>query len=227
MRRLVVAVFIGIIGAQAPASAERKTGGKAASRPAVCVVPLGGYEKEMVPIVTRGIEHLYGFEVKLLERRPLPKAAWYQPRRRYRAEKILHYLDSEVLPGSGCDLVMGFTEVDISTTKDQHPDWGILGLAWIGGPSGVVSTHRLGRRVTARNKAKRAVKVMNHELGHALGLDHHDVDGCLMEDAGGTVKTVDLESGLLCDESRRDIEELRGFALPALAAFDWSAVLPD
>ena len=89
----------------------------------------------------------------------------------------------------------------------------------------MVSTHRLGRRVGARRKAQRAVKVMNHELGHALGLDHHDVDGCLMEDAGGTVKTVDRETGLLCDRSRRDIEDLRRFPLPAHPSFDWGQVL--
>lgn len=197
----------------------------AGAQPVVCVQPLGKHDTRLLPIVVRGIEHLYGFEVRVLAARKLPRPAWYAPRQRYRAEKLLAYLDAEVQPGSGCDLVMGYTASDISTTKEQYTDWGILGLAWIGGPSGVVSTHRLGRRVSRRAMAMRAVKVMNHELGHALGLDHHDVTGCLMEDAGGTVRTVDGEDGLLCDESRRAIEELRGFRLPALAAFDWGQVL--
>src|SRR6185436_1962822 len=167
MRAALLAMSV-LVATTATAAAENKT----AARPTVCVVPLGDYEKDMVPIVTRGIEYLYRLDVKVLEQRALPRAAWYPPRRRYRAEKLLSYLDSAVLPRSGCDLVMGFTSADISTTKDgQHKDWGILGLAWIGGPSGVVSTHRLGRKVDARSKAKRAVKVMNHELGHALGLD--------------------------------------------------------
>ena len=224
MRQLLIAAAVAaaLLCASWPASAERRVSN---ARPTVCVVPLGSYDKGMLSVVTRGIEYLYRLDVKLLEPRGLPRSAWYSPRRRYRAEKLLNYLDAEVLPGSGCDLVMGFTGADISTTKGEHPDWGILGLAWIGGPSGVVSTHRLGRRVGARSKAMRAVKVMNHELGHALGLDHHDVLGCLMEDAGGTVKTVDRESGLLCEDSRRDIEELRGFPLPSHVAFDWDAVL--
>ena len=199
--------------------------GAAEASTVVCVQPLGTYDKKILPVVVRGVEHLYGFEVRVLEQRPLPRSAWYAPRKRHRAEKLLTYLDAKVLPGSGCDLVMGYTASDISTTKEQYVDWGILGLAWIGGPSGVVSTYRVGRRVSRRTAAMRAVKVMNHELGHALGLDHHDVTGCLMEDAGGTVKTVDRENGLLCDDSRREIEELRGMQLPALAAFDWSLVL--
>ena len=199
--------------------------GAAEASPAVCVQPLGKHDTRILPVVVRGIEHLYGFEVRVLAPRKLPRSAWYAPRQRYRAEKLLAYLDGEVQPGSGCDLVMGYTASDISTTKEEVHDWGILGLAWIGGPSGVVSTHRLGRRVSRRAMAMRAVKVMNHELGHALGLDHHAVDGCLMEDAGGTVRTVDHEDGLLCDESRREIEEARGLRLPALAAFDWSSVL--
>jgi archaemetzincin len=209
---------------QEPAVAERASRA-AAARPIVCIAPLGQFEPQMVPVLARGIAYLYGFEVSVLEPRPLPRSAWYAPRKRYRAEKLLAFLDREVLPDSGCDIVMGFTRVDISTTNGSHADWGILGLAWIGGPSGVVSTRRLGRNVGPRSKTMRAVKVMNHELGHVLGLDHHDVEGCLMEDAGGTVKTVDRESGLLCDESRRAIEGLRGIDVPDRARFDWTRVL--
>jgi archaemetzincin len=173
----------------------------------------------------RGSESLSALVGRTLEPRPLPASAWYAPRRRYRAEKLLRYLDASVVPGSGCGVVMGFTAADISITKGTHRDWGMLGYTWIGGPSGVVSTHRMGRRASRRAAAVRAVKVMNHELGHALGLQHHDADGCLMADLEGTIKTIDRESGLLCDESRRAIEELRGLSLPAPARIDWPQVL--
>jgi archaemetzincin len=197
----------------------------AAAGPTVCVAPLGDHDRQLLPVIARGIEYLYGLRVRILDVRPLPRAAWYAPRRRYRAEKLLAYLDADVVPGSGCDLVMGFTRADISTTKGRHIDWGMLGYAWIGGPSGVVSTHRLGRGASRRARAMRAVKVMNHELGHALGLDHHDVEGCLMRDVGGTVTTVDREPGLLCDRSRRAIERRRGLSLPDLARVDWGQIL--
>ena len=197
----------------------------AAAEPTVCIVPLGEHDEGLLPAVERGVEHVYGLDVRILPARPLPKAAWYQPRHRYRAEKLLAHLDTEVVPRSGCDIAMGFTGVDISSTKKHHADWGMLGYAWIGGPSGVVSTYRMRRRVSRRRLAMRAVKVVNHELGHVLGVPHLRTRGCLMQDKAGTVRTVDRETGLLCDEERRSIEQRHELTLPARTRIDWRAIL--
>ncbi len=217
MRRAVLLVVLGagLATTAAPPEAAASPG------PTVCLQPLGEHDPRYLPILARGIEYLYGLEVRTLAPRPLPGSAWYQPRHRYRAEKILHHLDKEVVPGSGCTVVMAVTSRDISITKGTHADWGMLGYAWIGGPSGVMSTHRVGHY--GRRARVRAVKVMNHELGHTLGLEH--TEGCLMADVGGTVRTLDGESGLLCDGSRRAIEERHGFSMPAPTAIDWAAIL--
>ena len=226
MRRIILGGVAALCAAGAfPVEASAGSAARAATEPTVCIVPLGQHDRRILPVVVRGIEYLYDLEVKVLPARSLPGSAWYQPRRRYRAEKLLAYLDAEVVPSSGCGVVMGYTGADISTTKEKHADWGMLGYAWIGGRSGVVSTHRMTRRVSRRAAAMRAVKVMNHELGHALGLEHHDDDGCLMNDLAGTVKTIDRESGLLCEDSRRSIEQLRGVALPMRTAIDWRQIL--
>ncbi len=215
MRRLAgVVLAAGLVMAMDPARA-------AAAKPVVCVQPLGDHDARALPVVARGIRYLYGFEVRTLPARALPDTAWYSPRKRYRAEKILAHLDNHVVPGSGCNLVMGWTSADISTTKGRHQDWGLLGYAWINGPSGIVSSHRMGG-VSRSAMLRRAVKIMNHELGHALGL-RHDA-GCLMSDVGGTVKRLDRESGLLCDDSRRSLEVKHGIALPLRGWFDWSAL---
>src|SRR5688572_27708146 len=133
VRLMGVVLAAGLVAAVCPSSAAA-----AVEKPVVCLQPLGDHDARMLPAVASGIEYLYGLEVRTLAPRALPDSAWYAPRRRHRAEKILAHLDREVVPGSGCDLVMGWTDVDISTTKGRHQDWGMLGYAWINGPSGVV-----------------------------------------------------------------------------------------
>jgi archaemetzincin len=162
----------------------------------VCIQPLGKPDASLMVTAIAGIEYIYGFTVRVLPRRELPRTAWYAPRKRWRADRLLDWLDANVVPSAHCNAVLGFTASDISTTKDRYPDWGVLGLGNLGGPSAVVSSYRM-RGTTRRNRHARAVKVVNHELGHVLGLDHYigPEKHCLMEDAAGTVLTVDHEDG--------------------------------
>jgi len=181
----------------------------------VCIQPLGAHDRALMATAVHGIESLYGFTVTVLKPRPLPDKAWYPARKRWRADSLLDWLDAEAVPRSGCDAVVGFTSRDISTTKGEHVDWGVLGLGRLGGPSAVVSSYRM-RGTSRKNRRARAIKVVNHELGHVLGLDHAEGSrpGCLMEDAGGTVKTVDTEDGRHCPEAVDAIERLHGFRIP-------------
>lgn len=190
----------------------------------VCVIPLGAYDRRLVPVIKRGIEHLYGFTVKVTKPRALPRKAYYKPRRRWRAEKLLDFLDA--LPDrKTCDAMLGFTRRDVSTTKGKHKDWGVLGLGTLGGPSGVISSYRMRTR-SLRKLKRRAVNVVNHELGHVLGLPHFDgASGCLMNDAKGTVRTVDKETGLLCEHSRKMLLRKKRLAIPNHTRFDWKHVL--
>ena len=182
----------------------------------------------MLLAAQRGIEELMGARVRALGPRPLPPAAFYAPRQRYRAEKLLAYLDQHVRPGTGCDYVIGMTARDISTTKGDIPDWGIFGLGAMPGPVAVVSTFRLrGPHVTRHQIAVRVVKVFNHELGHNLGLDHCPTSGCLLQDARGSIRTVDSETGLPCAACRSRLRQVRGLAPPAKDSIDWDALLKD
>jgi archaemetzincin len=215
----------GVVAALALAATAATAHAGEPSKIQVCLQPLGTHDARLLEQVGRGIEHLYGFRVATLDARPLPDSAYHAPRKRYKADLLLDFLDAEVVPAdASCTFVLGFTSVDVSTYKDaDHPDWGVLGLARIGGPSGVVSSFRMQRKARRTTVIRRAVKVVNHELGHVLGLDHDDREaGCVMNDARGTVKTVDGETGVLCAHERDAIEAAHGVDLPDLDALDWA-----
>jgi archaemetzincin len=182
------------------------------------IQPLGKkIPDEDMTFVKHTLVGFYNVQVKVLPRVDLPEHAYYQPRRRYRADKLLPFL-LEKLPIEG-DLILGLTGVDISATKGNIDDWGILGLARRGGKECVVSTFRCQG---ARNAAYARIllaKVAVHEVGHTLGLAHCTTRGCLMEDAGGVARTYDREFDI-CARCRGTLKA-GGYALPDQILIPW------
>lgn len=194
----------------------------------VCIQPLGKFDKRLLKITKRGVTYLYGFEVVELAPLKMPKQTYNRARRRWRADKLLDYLEEDrwgQVKAQGCAMLMGFTMHDISTTTERAQDWGILGLAQLKGKVGVVSSYRTTRKLKApHTQARRTVKVFNHEIGHILGIPHIKGQGCLMNDAEGSVLTTDQETGLLCEQSSSWIERQLGYELPEHDAFEWELV---
>ena len=89
-----------------------------------------------------------------------------------------------------------------------YEDWGIFGLGSISGKTCVVSTFRLKYgNASEELLSSRLIKVINHEIGHTLGLQHCPHLNCLMEDANGSIKPVDNESGDLCADCAKKVKE--------------------
>ncbi len=181
------------------------------ARRVIALQPLGkALPKADVALVKRALSVFYDMEVRVLPRVPLPKSAYYRPRRRYRAEKLLKFLDKRA--PKDAYRVLGITAVDISTTKKPYKDWGILGLANMDGTSCVMSSFRTKRRSkNATHARQRFGKVAVHEIGHTFGLPHCPNRGCLMEDAKGSVLTSDREYDLCADCRKKLIR--RGYSL--------------
>jgi archaemetzincin len=167
----------------------------------VYLQPLGDQlPSEDVTYIRRALDVFYPLSAKELGPKPLPTKAYSPPRQRYRAEKLLDFLKSEAPEDS--HVIIGLTDVDISTTKGKYEDWGILGLASIAGGECVISRFRAKREARDDlHTRQRLAKTVVHEVGHTLGLLHCPNYGCLMEDGQGSVKTTDHEYDL-CDECR-------------------------
>jgi archaemetzincin len=159
-----------------------------------------------VGIVRDALKAFYYMDVKTLPSAPLPRSAFYPPRQRYRAERLLRHLE-RTAPVDAFR-VLGITAVDISTTKGKYHDWGILGLATLDGRTCVLSSFRCKRGATTEAIVRaRLGKVAVHEVGHTFGLEHCATFGCIMEDARGTVTTTDREYDL-CVHCRQKLRRM-------------------
>lgn len=164
--------------------------------------PFGDVSDETIAIVRDALATTYGVELRTGDRRELPADSFYTPRKRYRAQTLLDHLDTW-LPAD-CDRIVGITQKDISTTKGKYEDWGILGLGRVPGKSCVVSSFRVRKKLQDVPADERLARVAIHELGHTLGLPHCPNQGCLMEDALGSVVTIDRETHL-CERCLQQI----------------------
>ena len=171
----------------------------------ISLQPYGDFPAALVEQSRLAILKTYRAEIAVLPARPLPKDAWYEPRQRYRADKLLDDLAAHA--PAETDKVVGLTNRDISTRKGEHEDWGIFGLGSMGGKSCVISTFRLNKDGQASRTllAARLGKVVTHEVGHTFDLDHCPTPGCLMQDARGTIRTVDSEDGSPCPDCGKEI----------------------
>lgn len=156
---------------------------------------LGSFPEQAIAEIENALRKQLTVEVLPTERRELPAKAYYAPRKRYRAEKLLSALEAKQHGNIG---QLGLTEVDISTTKGKIKDWGVIGLGVIGGDSAIISTYRLRRDDPSDDLYRfRVVTSAVHEVGHMLGLDHCTEPRCVMNDAEGKVQTVDQSTGEL------------------------------
>lgn len=194
---------------QADPSASTAAPTAAGTRGEVILVVLGPrFPPDILRSIEQSLRTQLQVDVTVEPRVHLPRSAYYAPRKRYRADKLLdHLLETHPdLPPS--TRVLGLTTRDISTTKGKHYDWGIFGLGLVPGQAAVVSMHRLLRGAKGREHLRfRVANTAVHEVGHTFGLDHCPEDRCPMADAQGGIKSTDRSRGHLGPGCQAKLDE--------------------
>jgi len=167
----------------------------------VYIQPLGNVQDKHVQVVQKAIKSVYGYQCVVLPAVPHNKKLYANSGTRYDANKILEQFDSD-------KHILVITEKDIAHYKSSRfPEWGIFGLGSLTNKTCVVSTHRLG---PADQVSKRLAKVAVHEIGHTFGLNHCTKSGiCVMQDAKGSIKTIDNVSIQLCHHCLGEISRCK------------------
>lgn len=135
--------------------------------------------KELERALSEHVKELSVTDVQVMPNKPLTEDLMNKGKTRYRASKILDQQQGLIKQPS--DVIIGLTDMDISTSIHGYEDWGILGLSYLNKNNCVISTYRV------RDKSQ-FWKVVLHEFGHGfLGLDHcpNSDPSCFMVDANG------------------------------------------
>ena len=143
----------------------------------IAIQPFADIPKENVYYVAYYLKKMYA-NVFINAPIEFPKNSLNLAKTRHRADSLIRFLSAQTKPGY---LTIGLTKSDISTTKNNIPDWGVMGLGFCPGKSCIASSFRLH----GKNKTEKLFKVAIHELGHTQGLPHCPVNDCLMHDAEG------------------------------------------
>jgi len=165
--------------------------GAALPRERMAIQPLSPYRVWAVDTMRVTLEEVFGYEVTVRDALPIPHSAIESRRGRYHAPSVAVTL--------GGDLVLGITDVDLCQSYDHPvhghvPDWGVIGVAQLGGPYGVISTHRV------RDQSWLPV-IVAHETGHLRGYADCETPGCQMLDVRGDgSKYHTMRYGWFCEK---------------------------
>lgn len=119
--------------------------------------------------------------IEIMPNKKLVPSLLNDDKTRYRADKIIRYVQEGKNGERGSRITIALTHKDISVPLRGKKDWGVLGLSLQPGTACVVSTHRV------KNKSQ-LWKVVVHEFCHTnYDLPHcpNDDPTCIMKDAKG------------------------------------------
>lgn len=163
------------------------------------LIPLGKVNESFCNDIFKKLREIVP-NIEIKEPEKMPELAYYAPRGRYRADKLIQWLSSRAKEN---EVYAGITMNDISTTKGSNYDFGVMGLGYNPGNACISSSHRV------KDKGN-FYKIVIHEIGHTAGLPHCPVQTCFMRDAEGRDPTGEEKE--FCTDCKKHLTS-RGWKL--------------
>lgn len=148
---------------------------KTDERGRIYILPLGketGHFDDVLAAMKDYGEAFFGCECVVAEYQPMPESAYNESRGQYHAGVVLEIMRRSV-PNDAVAFA-GFTDRDLYVPELNF----VFGLGSLGERVGVFSMRRYGENY--RTKLRRALKIMNHEIGHVFSMRHCIFYECAM-----------------------------------------------
>ena len=160
------------------------------------LLPIGNFDGRLLRELAPAMANLFRIPTEILAVRLDPEFAYHGERQQFHSSEILQAMQSYVKADSW--RILGITSLDLYIPILTF----VFGEAQIGGPCGLVSSHRLcqefyGLPADAGLLQQRLLKEAVHEIGHTLDLTHCEDYQCAMAPSHA-VEWIDLKESTLC-----------------------------
>jgi len=161
------------------------------------LLPIGELDDRLLTHLGPALANIFQVPCEVTTVRLDPEFAYHGERQQYHSSEILAAMQQYVAHDTW--RMLGVTGVDLYIPILTF----VFGEAQIGGPCGLVSSHRLrqefyGLPPNTDVLQQRILKEAVHEIGHTLALTHCDDYQCAMAPSHA-VEWIDLKERLLCD----------------------------
>ena len=161
------------------------------------LLPIGELDHRLLTHLGPALANIFQVPCEVTTVRLDPEFAYHGERQQYHSSEILAAMQQYVAHDTW--RMLGITGVDLYIPILTF----VFGEAQIGGPCGLVSSHRLrqefyGLPPNTDVLQQRILKEAVHEIGHTLALTHCDDYQCAMAPSHA-VEWIDLKERLLCD----------------------------
>jgi archaemetzincin len=179
----------------------------------VAILPLSISDENELLFIKDQVSSYFHVRVIILQQQTMPQSFESNYEEMFSADSILSFL-SNVTNDSIVE-VIGLTHKDIYVTdelkikvngryKKLPYQKDVFGLGYVYGNACIISDYRL----TSRNEDllnNRIRKVVFHEIGHNLGLEHCSNDSCLMSESNGSIAVLNKPGGDFCERCKRKL----------------------